>query len=77
VVNTKGGSLSAFSQDQTPLSPEKGFRGIEILGPFGVQIDGSGNIWIENRPGKKATDFISLVVGAATPQTTPLSLSPR
>jgi len=77
VVNTKGGSLSSFSQDQTPLSPEKGFRGREILGPFGVQIDGSGNIWIENRPGEGATDFISLVVGAATPQTTPLSLSPR
>ena len=79
IVNSHGNSLSAYSQDQTPLSPEGGFRGGGIFHPFDLAIDGSGNLWIRNRS-RENTDqagTITLIVGAANPQTTPLSLSPR
>ena len=77
IANAEGNSLSAFSQDQTPLSREKGFRGGGLSGPSGIATDRSGNIWVENHPEKGSERFITLVIGAASPQTTPISLSPR
>jgi streptogramin lyase len=79
VVNSHGNSLSAYSQDQTPLSPEGGFLGGGVFHPFDLATDGSGNLWIRNRSREKTDQAgtITLFVGAATPQTTPLSLSPR
>ena len=79
VVNSHGNSLSAYSQDQTPLSPEGGFRGEGIFRPFDIQTDGSGNLWIRNHSRENPVQggSITLFVGVASPQTTPLSLSPR
>ena len=81
---TATGGLSAFSNTGTALSPSLGFYGGVYTvtngttttysrlykAPRGVAVDGSGNIWEANT----GATYMTVVVGAATPTVTPLSL---
>jgi streptogramin lyase len=42
------GSISAFNNDGTPLSPSVGFNGNGLSGPQGLAIDSMGRIWVAN-----------------------------
>jgi hypothetical protein len=52
------------------LSPNSGFgTDLNLLRPYGIAIDASGNVWISNFGSSTITEF----VGAATPVKTPLA----
>jgi len=85
VANSAGNGLSAFTNTGTNISPATGFAGgtcsvtncggsassvRKYSAARGIAVDGSGNIWVANTSGT----YVTVVVGAATPTVTPLSL---
>jgi hypothetical protein len=74
-----GPSLSEFqgansSSPGQPLSPAAGLGAdANLVDPFGVAIDASGNVWVSNSGASYVTQFL----GAATPVKTPLVGPPQ
>jgi PKD repeat protein len=50
-------SLSKFSNTGTPLSPSTGFTGGGLKQPYGIAIDGGGNIWVTNTGAYDISEF--------------------
>jgi sugar lactone lactonase YvrE len=42
------GAVTKFSPSGKALSPKKGFQGGGVINPYGLAIDGSGNVWLLN-----------------------------
>ncbi len=79
VANYQGNSLSELggASSAAPgkfLSPSSGF-GVDasLLGPYGLAIDASGNLWLSNSGKNTLTEFI----GVAAPIKTPLAGPPQ
>ena len=80
VANSAGAGVSAFTNAGTAISPSTGFSGgtcssCTVTGrkysaARGIAVDGSGNVWVANT----GAAYVTVVVGAATPTVTPLSL---
>ena len=76
-ANLGGNSISEFDSSGNPLSPDPaGYGsgsaasgGAGMNGPFGLTIDGSGNVWVTNY----FDVFVTEVVGIAAPTVTPLA----
>jgi streptogramin lyase len=79
VANYQGNSLSELGSSSSAtagmlLSPSTGFGAdASLLGPYGVAIDASGNLWVTNSGKNTLTQFI----GVATPVKTPLAGPPQ
>jgi streptogramin lyase len=79
VANFQGNSLSELggsssSSPGTYLSPATGFgTDASLLGPYGLAIDASGNLWVSNSGQNTLTQFI----GVAAPVKTPLAGPPQ
>ena len=79
VANYRGNSLSeiagSFSNSPgTFVSPSTGLgTDAALLDPYGLAIDGSGDIWVTNSANNTLTQFI----GVATPVKTPLAGPPQ
>jgi streptogramin lyase len=79
VANYQGNSLSELGGSSSAtagmlLSPSTGFGAdASLLGPYGVAIDASGNLWVTNSGENTLTQFI----GVATPVKTPLAGPPQ
>jgi hypothetical protein len=68
------GSMS--SSPGTPLSPSTGF-GLDanLIDPFGIVLDPSGDIWISSEGGNALVEFLGLAAPTKTPQP-PLPTAP-
>jgi streptogramin lyase len=53
------GSVSEFTSAGSPISGTNGFTGGGIDGPYGLVIDGAGNVWTANRFGYTISEFNS------------------
>ena len=79
VANYQGNSLSELggASSASPgmfLSPASGFgTDASLLGPYGLAIDASGNLWVSNSGKNTLTQF----VGVAAPVKTPLAGPPQ
>jgi hypothetical protein len=75
-----GNSLSELqgadgSSPGQPLSPSTGFgTDANLLDPFGVAIDSSGNLWISNSGSSTITQFLGLAAPVKTPLVGPPQL---
>jgi streptogramin lyase len=74
IANYHGNSISGFTSAtggaaSSAISPSTGF-GIDanLVTPFGLALDASGNVWVANFNG----NFVAQFVGLATPVKTPL-----
>ncbi len=63
-------SVVELASDGSLLSPSTGYQGGSLRSPFGIAIDGSGNVWTANPYDSTVTQLI----GVATPVVTPLSV---
>jgi len=81
VTNYRGGSFTelagaASTSPGTALSPSTGFGAdVNLLEPYAIAIDASGNVWISNFatvPTQGQQGTITEFVGLATPVNTPL-----
>jgi hypothetical protein len=52
------------------VSGSNGFVGGSMNSPFGIAVDGSGDVWITSSASNAVTEFI----GVAAPVVTPLSV---
>jgi streptogramin lyase len=74
IANELGNSISEFNSSGTAISGSSGYTGYTsymggtLKSPYGIAIDGSGNIWAPSYSGNTITEF----VGAATPVVTPI-----
>jgi len=78
-VDNTSNTLSEITNAGTVASPATGLRN-DLIYPDAIAVDGSGNIWVANcghycQPSSNSPGSVSLVVGAATPVTTPLSVA--
>jgi sugar lactone lactonase YvrE len=78
ITNTSG-TLSGIANVGTVLSPSTGLRN-DLVFPDAIAVDASGNIWVAScghycQPSNQSTGSVSLLVGAAAPVTTPLSVA--
>jgi sugar lactone lactonase YvrE len=79
VANYRGNTLSELqgangANPGQPLSPASGLGAdANLLDPYGIALDSSGNIWVSNFGGSTITQFL----GAATPVETPLVGPPQ
>ena len=70
VANSAASSgVTELSNSGAVLSPSVGFAASKLFNPYGVAIDGSGNVWLTNLGGN-----VNELVGAAVPVVTPLAL---
>jgi streptogramin lyase len=73
-ANSGGGSLSEFSNTGAALSPAAtsssngGYVSTSFSSPYGIAIDGSGNIWVAD----EGANAVIEMIGLATPVVTPL-----
>lgn len=80
VANFQGNSLSSLSGSAsgTPgafLSPAAGFgTDASLLKPYGLAVDGSGNIWVSNSGNNTLTKFIGIAAPVKTPMIGPPQL---
>jgi len=81
VTNYRGGSFTELAgagsaNHGTALSPSTGYGAdVNLVEPFGIAIDASGNVWISNFdsvPAQGQQGTITEFVGLATPVNTPL-----
>jgi DNA-binding beta-propeller fold protein YncE len=57
--NSGDGSLSEFNSSGSPQSGSNGFSGGGIDGPYGLAIDGLGNVWTANNFAWTISEFNS------------------
>ena len=67
-LSSAAGSVSEFNSAGTALSPSTGFTSTGASAPYGIAVDGSGNVWATNSGSNTVNEFI----GAATPVVTPI-----
>lgn len=60
--NYGGGTISKFTADGKPLSPDTGWTNGEPNHPQGVAVDQKGNIWIANSEGPKSAPSAGNVI---------------
>ena len=63
------GVISELNNAGAAVSPSTGYQTTLLNYPFGIAIDGSGNVWVADNDGPDMIEF----VGAAVPVVTPLS----
>jgi len=68
-VANGNGTLSAFTNSGTALSPAQGLGGGGMSAPTAIAIDTSGSIWVANSGNNSVTEFL----GATDPVVTPLA----
>jgi len=78
-VTNSGNSISGLTNAGLPLSPTTGLRN-DLIYPNAIAVDSSGNLWVAScgqycMPGSPSSGAISLIVGAAIPGVTPLSVA--
>ena len=78
-VTNSGNSISGLTNAGSPLSPATGLRN-DLVYPNAIAVDASGNLWAAScgkycMPGNASSGSISLIVGAAIPGVTPLSVA--
>ncbi|MDR3734545.1 MAG: glycosyl hydrolase [Acidobacteriaceae bacterium] len=66
-------SISEFSNTGSALSPNTTGFAHGFASPIAVAVDGSGNVWVANN--STTSNFVSELIGAATPVVTPVSVA--
>ena len=56
---TFGNAVGKFSQTDVELGPSSGYSGAGLNGPYGIAIDGAGNVFISNNSGNNLTELSS------------------
>jgi hypothetical protein len=76
-VNASISSLSGTSGSFSPFSStaylHDATNGNTMTTPYGIAVDGSGNVWVSNQTAAGGPYVLSEVIGAAAPTITPLS----
>lgn len=66
--NHLAGSVSEFDDAGTALSPNAGYKaGGNLLLPYGLAVDSSGNLWVTKYAGDSVTEFVGIAAPVATP----------
>ena len=61
-ISEIGHVTKMFAHTGMPLSPDAGFDGPALARPFGIAIDGAGDVWVTNPDSNSVTVFFGVAV---------------